>query len=282
MVSKTVQRKITEQPSHYNHLERMSVGELLQHINDEDHLVAEAVSKALPQIEALVEAIEPRMKRGGRLFYIGSGTSGRLGVLDASELPPTFGVSEEWVVGIIAGGDHALRHAVEKAEDVAEQGWLDLQAYHLKADDAVIGIAASGTTPYVIGAVEQARQQGLLTGCITSNPDTPLAAAVDYPIETIVGPEFVTGSSRMKSGTAQKMVLDMISTSLMIRMGRVRGNRMVKMQLKNAKLVDRGTRMLQEFLGLDYEEAQRRLLDAGSVDGVLREEQAFETTDSDC
>ena len=282
MVSKTVQRKITEQPSHYNHLERMSVGELLQHINDEDHLVAEAVSKALPQIEALVEAIEPRMKRGGRLFYIGSGTSGRLGVLDASELPPTFGVSEEWVVGIIAGGDHALRHAVEKAEDVAEQGWLDLQAYHLKADDAVIGIAASGTTPYVIGAVEQARQQGLLTGCITSNPDTPLAAAVDYPIETIVGPEFVTGSSRMKSGTAQKMVLNMISTSLMIRMGRVRGNRMVKMQLKNAKLVDRGTRMLQEFLGLDYEEAQRRLLDAGSVDDALREEQAFEPTDSDC
>ena len=282
MVSKTVQRKITEQPSHYNHLERMSVGELLQHINDEDHLVAEAVSKALPQIEALVEAIEPRMKRGGRLFYIGSGTSGRLGVLDASELPPTFGVSEEWVVGIIAGGDHALRHAVEKAEDGAEQGWRDLQSYHPKADDAVIGIAASGTTPYVIGAVEQARQQGLLTGCITSNPDTPLAAAVDYPIETIVGPEFVTGSSRMKSGTAQKMVLNMISTSLMIRMGRVRGNRMVKMQLKNAKLVDRGTRMLQEFLGLDYEEAQRRLLDAGSVDGVLREEQAFETTDSDC
>ena len=206
----------------------------------------------------------------------------RLGVLDASELPPTFGVSEEWVVGIIAGGDHALRHAVEKAEDVAEQGWRDLQSYHPKADDAVIGIAASGTTPYVIGAVEQARQQGLLTGCITSNPDTPLAAAVDYPIETIVGPEFVTGSSRMKSGTAQKMVLNMISTSLMIRMGRVRGNRMVKMQLKNAKLVDRGTRMLQEFLGLDYEEAQRRLLDAGSVDGVLREEQAFETTDSDC
>ena len=282
MVSKTVQRKITEQPSHYNHLERMSVGELLQHINDEDHLVAEAVSKALPQIEALVEAIEPRMKRGGRLFYIGSGTSGRLGVLDASELPPTFGVSEEWVVGIIAGGDHALRHAVEKAEDVAEQGWRDLQSYHPKADDAVIGIAASGTTPYVIGAVEQARQQGLLTGCITSNPDTPLAAAVDYPIETIVGPEFVTGSSRMKSGTAQKMVLNMISTSLMIRMGRVRGNRMVKMQLKNAKLVDRGTRMLQEFLGLDYEEAQRRLLDAGSVDDALREEQAFEPTDSDC
>ena len=282
MMNKTVQRKITEQPSHYNHLERMSVGELLQHINDEDRLVAEAVNKALPQIGALVEAIEPRMKRGGRLFYIGSGTSGRLGVLDASELPPTFGVSEEWVVGIIAGGDYALRHAVENAEDIPEQGWCDLQVFHPTADDAVIGIAASGTTPYVIGAIEHAKQQGLLTGCLTSNPDTPLAAAVDYPIETIVGPEFVTGSSRMKSGTAQKMVLNMISTALMIRMGRVRGNRMVKMQLKNAKLVDRGTRMLQEFLGLDYEEAQRRLLDAGSVDRVLHEEHVSDPMDSDC
>ena len=282
MVSKTVQRKITEQPSRYNHLERMTVGELLQHINDEDRLVADAVNKTLPQIEALVEAIEPRMKRGGRLFYVGAGTSGRLGVLDASELPPTFGVSEEWVVGIIAGGDDALRHAVENAEDVAEHGWRDLEAYHPKADDVVIGIAASGTTPYVIGAVEQARQHGLLTGCITSNPDTPLAAVADYPIETIVGPEFVTGSSRMKSGTAQKMVLNMISTSLMIRMGRVRGNRMIKMQLKNAKLVDRGTRMLQEFLGLDYAEAQRRLLDAGSVDRALRDEHVIDPMDSDC
>ena len=282
MVSKTVQRKITEQPSRYNHLERMTVGELLQHINDEDRLVADAVNKTLPQIEALVEAIEPRMKRGGRLFYVGAGTSGRLGVLDASELPPTFGVSEEWVVGIIAGGDDALRHAVENAEDVAEHGWRDLEAYHPKADDVVIGIAASGTTPYVIGAVEQAKQHGLLTGCITSNPDTPLAAVADYPIETIVGPEFVTGSSRMKSGTAQKMVLNMISTSLMIRMGRVRGNRMIKMQLKNAKLVDRGTRMLQEFLGLDYAEAQRRLLDAGSVDRALRDEHVIDPMDSDC
>jgi N-acetylmuramic acid 6-phosphate etherase len=283
MVSKTVQRKITEQPSRYNHLERMTVGELLQHINDEDRLVAEAVNKTLPQIEALVEAIEPRMKRGGRLFYVGAGTSGRLGVLDASELPPTFGVSEEWVVGIIAGGDDALRHAVENAEDVAEHGWRDLEAYHPKADDVVIGIAASGTTPYVIGAVEQAKQHGLLTGCITSNPDTPLAAVADYPIETIVGPEFVTGSSRMKSGTAQKMVLNMISTSLMIRMGRVRGNRMIKMQLKNAKLVDRGTRMLQEFLGLDYAEAQRRLLDAGSVDRALSAAHVMDMIeDSDC
>ena len=262
--------RITEQPSHYDHLEQMSVGELLKHINEEDALVADAVGKANPQIEVLVEAIETRMKRGGRLFYVGAGTSGRLGVLDASELPPTFGVPEGWVTGIIAGGDEALRHAVEKAEDSPEQGWNDLQAFHPTADDSVIGIAASGTTPYVIGAIRQARQNGLLTGCITSNPNTPLAEASDFPIEIIVGPEFVTGSSRMKSGTAQKMVLNMISTTLMIRMGRVHGNRMVKMQLTNAKLVDRGTRMLQDYLGLDYDEAQQRLLDAGSVAGALK------------
>ena len=261
--------KITEQPSRYDHLEQMSVSELLQHINEEDALVAGAVRRALPQIQALVEAIEPRMKRGGRLFYVGAGTSGRLGVLDASELPPTFGVSPNWVVGLIAGGDEALRRAVENAEDHAEQGWRDLEAYQPMADDTVIGIAASGTTPYVIEAVRQARANGLLTGCITSNPDSPLAAVSDYPIETIVGPEFVTGSSRMKSGTAQKMVLNMISTTLMIRMGRVEGNRMVKMQLTNAKLVDRGTRMLQEMLGLSYDEAQERLLDAGSVDKAI-------------
>ena len=264
--------KITEQPSHFDNLEQMSVSELLQHINEEDLLVAEAVRKVIPQIEALVEAIEPRMKRGGRLFYIGAGTSGRLGVLDASELPPTFGVSGDWVVGIIAGGDEALRRAVENAEDIPEQGWKDLLVHHPTKDDSVIGIAASGTTPYVIGAVTKAKENGLLTGCITSNPDSPLAAASDYPVETIVGPEFVTGSSRMKSGTAQKMVLNMISTSLMIRLGRVQGNRMVKMQLTNAKLVDRGTRMLQEMLGLSYDEAQERLLEAGSVDGALSEE----------
>ena len=264
--------KITEQPSHFDNLEQMSVSELLQHINEEDLLVAEAVRKAIHQIEALVEAIEPRMKRGGRLFYIGAGTSGRLGVLDASELPPTFGVSGDWVIGIIAGGDEALRRAVENAEDIPEQGWEDLLARHPTKDDSVIGIAASGTTPYVIGAVTKAKENGLLTGCITSNPDSPLAAASDFPVETIVGPEFVTGSSRMKSGTAQKMVLNMISTSLMIRLGRVQGNRMVKMQLTNAKLVDRGTRMLQEMLGLSYDEAQERLLEAGSVDGALSEE----------
>lgn len=261
---------ITEQPSHYDDLEQMSVGELLMHINQEDALVAETVRKVLPQIQAFVEAIEPRMKRGGRLFYVGAGTSGRLGVLDASELPPTFGVSEDLVIGLIAGGDRALRHAVEKAEDFPEKGWEDLQKFSPTTDDTVLGIAASGTTPYVVGAVSEARKNGLLTGCITSNPDTPLAAACEHPIETIVGPEFVTGSSRMKSGTAQKMVLNMISTSLMIRMGRVKGNRMVKMQLTNAKLVNRGTRMIQESLGLSYDEAQERLLEEGSVDKVLR------------
>ena len=253
-----LETRITEQPSHYDHLEQMPVAELLQHINEEDALVAKAVKRVLPQITRLVEAIEPRMKRGGRLFYVGAGTSGRLGVLDASELPPTFGVPDNWVVGVIAGGDKALRHAVEKAEDIAEQGWQDLLTY------------ASGTTPYVVGAIREAKQHGLLTGCITSNPHTPLAEASDYPIETIVGPEFVTGSSRMKSGTAQKMVLNMISTSLMIRMGRVEGNRMVKMQLTNAKLIDRGTRMIQESLGLDYEEARQRLLTTGSVDKALK------------
>jgi len=264
-----IKEKITEQPSRYDYLEQMSVGELLQHINDEDAQVAEAVRKALPQIEALLKAIEPRMKRGGRLFYIGAGTSGRLGVLDASELPPTFGVPDTWVIGIIAGGDKALRHAVERAEDIAEQGWKDLQAHHPTKDDTVLGIAASGTTPYVVDAIRQARQNGLLTGCITSNPNTPLAQEAQFPIETIVGPEFVTGSSRMKSGTAQKMVLNMISTTLMIRLGRVQGNRMVNMQLTNDKLIDRGTRMLQESLGLDYDEARERLLEAGSVSDCL-------------
>ena len=261
---------ITEQPSRFDHLEQMSVGELLRHINEEDALVAEAVSKVIPEIQAFVEAVEPRMRQGGRLFYVGAGTSGRLGVLDASELPPTFGVTADWVIGIIAGGDKALRHAVEKAEDFPERGWQDLEKFSPAAQDTVLGIAASGTTPYVVGAVSEARKQALLTGCITSNPGTPLAAAVEHPIETIVGPEFVTGSSRMKSGTAQKMVLNMISTSLMIRLGRVEGNRMVKMQLTNAKLIDRGTRMIQESLGLSYDEAQKRLLEAGSVERVLK------------
>ena len=264
-----IKEKITELPSHFDHLERMSVMELLQHINEEDSRVAESVRQALPQIEALVEAVELRMKQGGRLFYVGAGTSGRLGVLDASELPPTFGVPDTWVTGIIAGGDQALRHAVERAEDVSEQGWKDLQPYHPTTDDTILGIAASGTTPYVVDAIRQARQNGLLTGCITSNLNTPLAKEAEFPIETVVGPEFVTGSSRMKSGTAQKMVLNMISTTLMIRMGRVQGNRMVNMQLTNDKLIDRGTRMLQDSLGLSYEEARERLLEAGSVSSCL-------------
>ena len=266
-----IEDKITEQASHYDHLEQMEVGEVLRSINQEDRLVAEAVGRVLPQIETLVLAIEPRMKRGGRLFYVGAGTSGRLGVLDASELPPTFGVQPDWVIGLIAGGDEALRRAVERAEDDKEQGWNDLMRYQPTADDTVIGIAASGTTPYVIGAIEGARKKGLLTGCITSNPHTPLAAAAEYAIETIVGPEFVTGSSRMKSGTAQKMVLNMISTALMIRMGRVEGNRMVKMQLTNEKLIDRGTRMIADELGISYDEARQRLLAAGSVDVVLKQ-----------
>ena len=257
--------KITEQPSRFDHLEEMTVAELLQHINEEDYRVAEAVKRAIPQIEPFVEALEERMKKGGRLFYIGAGTSGRLGVLDASELPPTFGVSDTKVIGIIAGGDRALRDAVEKAEDITDQGWKDLQAHEPTNKDTVLWIAASGSTPYVVGAIKLAKQNGLLTGCITSNLNTPLAQSSDYPIETIVGPEFVTGSSRMKSGTAQKMVLNMISTALMIRMGRVKGNRMIKMQLKNTKLVERGTRMLMEMLGLSYDEAQQRLLEAGSV-----------------
>ena len=261
--------KITEQPSRFDHLEQMSVLELLQHINEEDAVVAKAVKQVIPQVNALIEAILPRMKKGGRLFYVGAGTSGRLGILDASELPPTFGIPETWVVGIIAGGDRALRHAVERAEDIPEQGWQDLLAYHPTAGDTVLGIAASGTTPYVVDAVRMAKQHGLLTGGITNNLNTPLAKVADYAIETIVGPEFVTGSTRMKSGTAQKMILNMISTTLMIRLGRVRGNRMVNMQLTNAKLIDRGTRMLQASLGLSYEEARCRLLEFGSVEKAL-------------
>lgn len=268
-----IEDKITEKPSNYDHLESKSVRELLADINREDHLVPDAVEKALPQIEAFVNAVEPHMKNGGRLFYLGAGTSGRLGVLDASELPPTFGVPETWVVGLIAGGDRALRHAVENAEDVAMQGWKDLQQFCPTKDDSLIGIAASGTTPYVVGVVKKAREYGMVTGCITSNPNTPLAEETEFPIETIVGPEYVTGSSRMKSGTAQKMVLNMISTSLMIRLGRVQGNRMVNMQLTNAKLVDRGARMLQDELSISYDEAKRRLLAAGSVSNVLKMEE---------
>lgn len=257
--------KITEQPSLYDNLEDKSVHELLVGINQEDQKVALAVEKAIPQIEKLVSQIVPRMKQGGRIFYMGAGTSGRLGVLDASEIPPTFGMPNTLVIGLIAGGDVALRNPVEKAEDNFEAGWHDLQTYNINEKDTVIGIAASGTTPYVIGALRAAREHGILTGSVSSNPDSPLSQEADIPIEMIVGPEFVTGSSRMKSGTGQKMILNMITTTTMIKLGRVKGNRMVNMQLSNAKLVDRGTRMVMEELGLDYDQAQRLLLLHGSV-----------------
>lgn len=261
--------KITESESYYRDLDRMPVSEILDNINREDQKVALAVRRVLPAIEKLVEALVPRMQRGGRLFYLGAGTSGRLGVLDASELPPTFGVPDTWVVGLIAGGDRALRHPVEAAEDDAERGWQELEARGISELDTVVGIAASGRTPYVIGALREARRRGILTAAIACNPDSPMAAEADIAIEPIVGPEFVTGSTRMKSGTAQKMVLNMISTATMIRLGRVRGNRMVNMQLTNQKLVDRGTRMLQAELGLGEKEARRLLLLHGSVSEVL-------------
>ena len=257
--------KISEQPSLYDDLEKKSVKEILLDINTEDKKVALAVEKALPQIEELVEKIVPRMKKGGRIFYIGAGTSGRLGVLDASEIPPTFGMEPSWVIGLIAGGDTALRNPVENAEDNTNQGWKDLEAFNIGSKDTVIGIAASGTTPYVIGALEECRRHGILTAAITSNPDAPVSHAADIAIEMVVGPEYVTGSSRMKSGTGQKMICNMITTSVMIKMGRVKGNKMVNMQLSNAKLVDRGTRMIIEELGLPYDEAKRLLLMHGSV-----------------
>lgn len=257
--------KISEQNSLYNDLEKKSVLELLTEINQEDHKIADAVALAIPHIEKLVTGIVERMKKGGRLFYMGAGTSGRLGVLDASEIPPTFGMEPGWIIGIIAGGDTALRNAVENAEDDTEQGWKDLQQYHITPNDTVVGIAASGTTPYVIGALQAARAHGCLTAAITSNPDAPISEAAEIAIEMIVGPEYVTGSSRMKSGTGQKLICNMISTSVMIKMGRVKGNKMVNMQLTNLKLVDRGTRMVVEELGLDYEHAKRLLLLHGSV-----------------
>ena len=257
--------KISEQSSLYNDLEKKSVGEILHDINNEDKKVALAVEKAIPAIEKLVSEIVPRMKRGGRIFYMGAGTSGRLGVLDASEIPPTFGMEPTWVIGLIAGGDTALRNPVENAEDDTLQGWKDLQKFEINDKDTVIGIAASGTTPYVIGAIEECRKQGILAAAITSNPDAPVSQAADIAIEMVVGPEYVTGSSRMKSGTGQKMICNMITTSVMIKMGRVKGNKMVNMQLSNAKLVDRGTRMIVEELALPYDEAKRLLLMHGSV-----------------
>jgi N-acetylmuramic acid 6-phosphate etherase len=256
---------VTESSSHYDALEQMSVKTLLSHINNEDKTVPLAVEKALPQIEALVEAIVPRMQAGGRLFYIGAGTSGRLGIVDASECPPTYGVEHGLVVGIIAGGDTAIRKAVEFAEDDDQQAWTDLAQHQFNAQDSLIGIAASGRTPYVIGGLRDARKHGALTGCIVCNPGSPVAAEAEFPIEVVTGPEFVTGSTRMKAGTAQKLVLNMISTSIMIRLGRVKGNKMVDMQLSNHKLVDRGVRMLMDLIGVEREEATVLLETYGNV-----------------
>lgn len=263
--------RLTEAPSPYRHLENWSVPDLLRSLQQEQAQVAAAVEQVLPQIEALVNAVLPRMQNGGRLFYLGAGTSGRLGVLDASECPPTFGVPEDWVVGIIAGGDQALRTPTEGAEDDPRQAWQDLASWQLQSVDFVIGIAASGTTPYVVGALEACQQAEITTGCITCNPQTPLADRADYPVEVITGPEFVTGSTRLKAGTAQKMVLNMISTAVMIRLGRVRDNRMVDMQLTNEKLIDRGSKMLVEQLGLPYAAARALLLERGSVRRALEE-----------
>ncbi|KAB1065920.1 N-acetylmuramic acid 6-phosphate etherase [Salibacter halophilus] len=257
--------KTTESTSHYDHLEKMSTRDLLVNMNREDEKVAASVRAKIPQIEKLVDQIADRMLSGGRLFYLGAGTSGRLGILDASECPPTFGVDHGLVIGLIAGGDGAIRKAVEKAEDDAELGWKDLLEYDISENDSVVGIAASGTTPYVVGALKHANEKGILTGCITCNENTPVAAAAQYPIEVVVGPEFVTGSTRMKAGTAQKMVLNMISTSVMIKLGRVEGNKMVDMQLSNAKLVERGTKMVSEATGLSNEKAKKELLTHGSV-----------------
>jgi N-acetylmuramic acid 6-phosphate etherase len=243
----------------------MPVSELLKNINREDQSVPLAVEKALPQIERLVVAVVENMKLGGRLFYLGAGTSGRLGVVDASECPPTFGVPFDLVVGLIAGGDQAIRKAVEFAEDDTEQAWNDLSSYHINSNDFVIGIAASGTTPYVIGGLEECKQNNIATGCITCNEGSPLAQVAQYPIEVVVGPEFVTGSSRMKAGTAQKLVLNMISTSAMIQLGRVKGNKMVDMQLSNNKLVDRGIRMIMSEIPVSYEEASALLENYGNV-----------------
>jgi N-acetylmuramic acid 6-phosphate etherase len=257
--------KTTEQASKHDHLEKMSVKELLFNINQEDQTVPLAVEKALPQIELLVTELVAKMKNSGRIFYIGAGTSGRLGIVDASECPPTFGVPFDLVNGIIAGGDHAIRRAVENAEDNATQAWIDLQAHQINENDVVIGIAASGTTPYVIGGLEMCNQHKILTGCITCNEGSPLSKTAQFPIEVVVGPEFVTGSSRMKAGTAQKLVLNMISTTAMIQLGKVKGNKMVDMQLSNKKLVDRGVKMIMGEIPVSYEEAAELLAKQGSV-----------------
>ena len=257
--------KTTEQSSKYEHLEKMSVQELLFNINSEDKTVPFAVEKALPQIAILVTQIVTKMKLGGRLFYIGAGTSGRLGIVDASECPPTFGVAFDMVNGIIAGGDLAIRKAVENAEDSKTNAWKDLQEHKINQNDVVIGIAASGTTPYVISGLEKCNENNITTGCISCNEGSPSSKTANFPIEVVVGPEFVTGSSRMKAGTAQKLVLNMISTTTMIQLGKVKGNKMVDMQLSNDKLVDRGVKMIMEEITVTYEKAAELLTEFGSV-----------------
>lgn len=255
----------TEKASKYDHLEKMTTRQLLDNINKEDHTVPDAVQKVIPQIEKLVDVIVAKMQQGGRLFYIGAGTSGRLGILDASECPPTYGVPHDWVIALIAGGDTAVRKAVENAEDDWHQAWKELESHMINPDDVLVGIAASGTTPYVIGGLKDAQKNGIITGCITCNENSPLAAEADFPIEVVVGPEFVTGSTRMKAGTAQKLILNMISTSVMIKLGRVVGNRMVDMQLSNKKLVNRGVRMVVRETGLSEHQADELLKTQGSV-----------------
>ena len=265
--------KFTEQPSPYRNLEKMTVSELLININKEDQIVPQAVEKAIPQIEKLVMQIVPKVKAGGRLFYIGAGTSGRLAVVDASECPPTFGVPADMVIAIIAGGEKAITQAVEFAEDDTKQGWLDLEKHGINDMDVVIGLAASGTTPYVVSALEECNKRNIITGGITCNPGSPLAETANYPVEVVVGPEIVTGSTRMKSGTAQKLVLNMISTALMIQLGRVEDNRMVNMQLTNTKLVDRGVKMLMEKKNIaDYCKARDLLLKYGTVKKAMNED----------
>jgi N-acetylmuramic acid 6-phosphate etherase len=257
--------KITETPSNHEDLEQLDTTSILSKMNEEDQKVADAVAEVIPQITQLVDALTTRFLDSGRLFYIGAGTSGRLGILDASEIPPTFGMPHERVVGLIAGGDTAIRKAVENAEDDTVQAWKDLMVHKITDVDTVVGIAASGTTPYVLGGIADAKKNGILTAGITNNPGSPLAEAADIPIAVNVGPEFVTGSTRMKSGTSQKLVLNMISTALMIKIGRVKGNKMVNMQLSNSKLVDRGTRYVMEGLGIEYTEAKQLLKTYGSV-----------------
>ena len=262
--------KVTEADSHYDSLEQMSTVDLLHNINNEDEKVARIVKQQIPSIVSLIEVIVEKLQLGGRLFYLGAGTSGRLGILDASECPPTFGVSHDLVIGLIAGGDSAIRKAVEFAEDNNELGWTDLKKYDVSNNDVVVGIAASGTTPYVVGALKKCQEHNITTGCVTCNLNSPLSTYSDYPIEVIVGPEFVTGSTRMKAGTAQKLVLNMITTSSMIKLGKVLGNKMVDMQLSNNKLVDRGTKMIMDKTSISSEKAKELLLKHGSVREAIK------------